>query len=238
MSSQLRTLLLNDFSDLKPGDLIFWEAAYYGEKARKQRLSLVHVEVFTGKGPKGEGTIGARWQKGHVQHFDTFRFESKSYHSIKYHFRSIDTWLDGVCKCAPAHRGMWVDATSNMRVNKYSMFNADSQRDDEQFCDEGAGDVDDDGSVPERQIRKAFYVNKSNGWKLVVSAMSERGWAQIPFESFSRKFDLRWVERRSQIDWLSHRATESLPQLVNHIANNSVITVKSRASLHNTRCLI
>lgn len=221
-------------ADLKPGDLIFWEATYYSDKARKQHLSLVHVEVFTGKGPNGEGTIGARWQKGRVQHFETFRFESKSYHTIKYHFRSIeDTWLDGVCKCAVAHRGMWVDSTSNMRVNKYSMFNADSKSAaDDEYCDEGAGDVDDDGSVSERQARKAFYVNKSNGWKLVTSAMSERGWAQIPFdESFSRKFDLRWVERRSQIDWLGHRAGAvgdvQLPQLVNHIANNNVITVKT-----------
>ena len=240
-------------SDLKPGDLIFWEATYYSEKARKQRLSLVHVEVFTGKGELGEGPIGARWQKGHVQHFDTFRFESKSYHSIKYHFRSIeDTWLDGICKCAPAHKGFWVDSTRNMRVNKYSMFNADNKEDDEDYCDEGAGDVDDDGSVAERHKRRVFYVNKSNGWKLVASALSDRGWAQIPFdESFSTKFDLRWVERRSQIDWLAHSSGDEkaapglqksqgtssllskaaqgkmLPQLVNHIANNNVITVKT-----------
>eukprot|EP00949_MAST-11_sp_MAST-11-sp1_P003145 g3145.t1 len=213
-------------SDLKPGDLIFWEATYFSEKARKQRLSLVHVEVFTGKGPHGEGTIGARWQKGHVQHFDTFRFESKSYHSIKYHFRSIeDTWLDGICKPAPAHKGFWIDSTSAFRVNKYSMFNASSEN---EYCDEGAGDVDDDddGSMAKR---RTFYVNQSNGWKLVAAAMADRGWAQIPFdESFSTKFDMRWVERRSQIDWLSHRCTgNDGPQLVNHIANNNVITVKT-----------
>ncbi len=258
------------FEELVPGDLIFWEATYFSDKARKQRLSLVHVEVFTGKGPQGEGTIGARWQKGHVQHFDTFRFESKSYHSIKYHFRSVDRWLDGVCKCAPAHKGWWVDSTSTMAVNKYSMFNADARTDDD-FCDEGAGDVDDDGAVAAPVARrKAFYVGKSNGWKMVRDALGDRGWVQIPFdESFSTKFDFRWVERRSQIDWLAHRAGEDEQddataaaaaggeeektaeavaatnttaarrrrgirqankgprQLVNHIANNNVITVKT-----------
>ena len=36
----------------------------------------VHVEVFTG-GESRESTIGARWQKGVIQEFDSFRFVSK-----------------------------------------------------------------------------------------------------------------------------------------------------------------
>ena len=55
------------------------------------------------------------------------------------------------------------------------MFNADSKGAAEEYCDEGAGDVDDDGSVSKLQERKAFYVNKSNGWKLVASAMTQLG---------------------------------------------------------------
>ena len=33
-----------------------------------------------------------------VQYFDSYKFESTSYHSIEFHYRSIDTWLEGVCK--------------------------------------------------------------------------------------------------------------------------------------------
>jgi len=33
-----------------------------------------------------------------VQYFDTYKFESKSYHSIQFHYRSIDTWLEGICR--------------------------------------------------------------------------------------------------------------------------------------------
>ena len=54
---------------------------------------MVHVEIYTGEGEK---TIGARWQKGVVQEFESYKFESKSYYDMKYHFKSIDTWLDGV----------------------------------------------------------------------------------------------------------------------------------------------
>ena len=55
---------------------------------------MVHVEVWLGDGEK---TIGARWQKGKVQVFDSYKFVAKSYHSMKYHFKSIDTWLQGTC---------------------------------------------------------------------------------------------------------------------------------------------
>lgn len=63
--------------------------------AKKQKHDMVHVEVWLGDGPK---TIGARWQKGKVQVFDSYRFVSKSYHNMVYHFKSIDTWLQGICR--------------------------------------------------------------------------------------------------------------------------------------------
>lgn len=42
--------------------------------------------------------MGARWQKRFVEVHDSYQFESKSYHSMQYHFRSIDTWLQGICR--------------------------------------------------------------------------------------------------------------------------------------------
>ena len=86
------------FEELQPGDLIFYEATYYPHmRFRKQIHRLVHVEIFVG-GPTGEQSIGARWSKGVVQLHDCYKFVSTNYFDIKYHFRSIDTWLDGICK--------------------------------------------------------------------------------------------------------------------------------------------
>ncbi|XP_031554461.1 probable beta-tubulin polyglutamylase [Actinia tenebrosa] len=90
--------------DMKPGDLVFISATYYekpGKKWKRQRHDMVHVEIWLGEGEK---TIGARWQKGVVQVFDSYKFVSKSYYNMKYHFKSIDTWLMGICKSfCPEH---------------------------------------------------------------------------------------------------------------------------------------
>jgi len=58
---------------------------------------MVHVEIFLG-GPTGEQTIGARWNNGVVTIFDSYKFVSKGYYDIKFYYKSIDTWLQGICK--------------------------------------------------------------------------------------------------------------------------------------------
>ena len=86
------------YDQLKPGDLIFYEGTYFPHfKARKQHHSLVHVEIFIG-GETGEQSIGARWGKGVVELHQSYKFVSMNYHSVKHYYRSLDTWLDGVCK--------------------------------------------------------------------------------------------------------------------------------------------
>jgi hypothetical protein len=68
-----------------------------------------------------------------------------------------------------------------------------------------------------------YYVSKANGWTLVKAALDKRGWQQLPFEyKFSNRFGLKWVERRSQIDYKAL----SNGQLCCHIPNNDVITTK------------
>ena len=57
---------------------------------------MVHVEIFYG-GETGEQTIGARWFKGVVSIFNSYKFTSEKYYDIQYHFKSIDTWLQGIC---------------------------------------------------------------------------------------------------------------------------------------------
>jgi len=80
---------------MRPGDLIFWTAQYYDKKKRRQKHDCVHVEIYIG--PEDQ-SLGSRWQKGTIKIFDTYKFVSKSYHSIVYHYRSLDTWLNGICK--------------------------------------------------------------------------------------------------------------------------------------------
>ena len=56
---------------------------------------MTHVEIWLGDGEK---VIGSRWNNGKVQVFDSYKFDPKSFHSEQYHFKSIDTWLMGICR--------------------------------------------------------------------------------------------------------------------------------------------
>ena len=82
---------------MKSGDLVFYSAKLYDKDARVHAHQMVHVEIFVG-GETGKESIGARRKGGVVQLFDDFRFESKRFYNTIYHFRSLDTWLDGVCE--------------------------------------------------------------------------------------------------------------------------------------------
>ena len=85
---------------------------------------MTHVEIFLGEGEK---TIGSRDSDGTVDIFDTFQFMSEKYYNIKYHFKSIDTWLKGIHKSFfPEHK--WNDSDNEFKlldkdkINKYSAF--------------------------------------------------------------------------------------------------------------------
>eukprot|EP00762_Andalucia_godoyi_P002285 ANDGO_07512.mRNA.1 tubulin-tyrosine ligase family protein len=102
---QLDTLpvKIDEAKDMKPGDLVFYSGTYYNEKLKPQIHDCVHVEIFLG-GETGEQTIGARSQTGAIQIHNSYKFESKNYHSIKFHFRSLETWLAGICNsCCEEH---------------------------------------------------------------------------------------------------------------------------------------
>ena len=59
-----------------------------------------------------------------VQVFDSYKFVSKSYHSMTYHFKSIDTWLMGICKSfCPDHS--WRSSVYN--PSKKSIFTEDEE---------------------------------------------------------------------------------------------------------------
>ncbi len=203
---------------LRPGDLVFTEGTYFKEGKTQQKHNMVHVEVFCGNEEHPLRTIGARRQTGAIEYHDSYKFTSKNYEITKYYFRSLDTWLSGVCKplIDPAY---WEKkfATSNKHLDDTpdgrSVFDA---------CDD---DDDDDDAVDENldSSKKYFYVNQSNGYKIVTDALEKRGYTRLPFEySFRTTFDLKWVEGRSAINYAAHKPG----QLVNHLPNNDVMTNK------------
>lgn len=100
---------------------------------------MVHVEIFLG-GETGEETIGARYQKGFVQIFPSYKFDSKLWTLKEFHFCSIETWLDGICQ-SYCSTHPWIIPTVN--TGGKSIFDDDDS-------DVSAGDDfdDDEGDQP------------------------------------------------------------------------------------------
>jgi len=211
------------FEEAKPGDLVFVEGTYFDEHRRAQRHNIVHVEVFIGA-DSGEATIGSRWSRSSsaegkvrgVQIHDSYKYSSKNYEIHRFIFRSLDTWLHGVCKSQSYPDA--VSSQASVECGGKSIFQEEQ--------DESGNEDEHGGFVPDPYRESpVFYVGEGNNWKVIAETLEARGWRRLPFEAgFSSRFDLKWVEQRAKIDYRRH-----LPgQLVNHIPNNDVITSKAR----------
>jgi hypothetical protein len=102
----------------------------------------------------------------------------------QYFCRSLDTWLDGKCEplIDPDHWKLKFaahDKTIDVSDGK-SIFDACDEADDSQGDGAGFDDLPDDGT-------RYFYVNKSNGWKMVENAMVAKGFTRLPFEYVQRE---------------------------------------------------
>ena len=130
--------------ELKPGDLIFYEGIYNSNRSKPQKHNNVHVEIFLG-GETGEETIGSRYHRGKVSIFPSFKFKSTTWDLVQYHFRSLDTWLDGNCRsCCPEHP--WHNDALNYleAAGKRSIFSTDHE-------DESAGGEEED--APQDEVK-------------------------------------------------------------------------------------
>ena len=128
------------FEEMKPGDLIFYSGRYLDKRCKKQKHDMVHVEIFVG-GETGEETIGARWFNGVVTHFKTFKFKSTMYDNVVHHFKSIEPWLQGICKnYCTEHQ--WNDEDVNWCPSKHSIFAEKTDYEDEADpCFEGVAEL-------------------------------------------------------------------------------------------------
>lgn len=189
------------FEEMQPGDLVFVSGTYNAKSARPFQHRMVHVEVYTGRGEAREGTVGARWQRGVVQHHPTFRFESKNYHDVRYHFKSIAPWLRGDLRSYCAEHD-WRDDRNLWLGEKYSV-----------FC------VDEDGErlrlEPKRELPRLAYVGEGNNSKLVEQHLQaryglhdechDRGFYLMDRarDQFNPDFAFKWVQQSNAVDYLS-----------------------------------
>ena len=125
-------------------------------------LLLNNMTVYTFL---GEATLGSRYHKGAVSIFPSFKFKSTTWDLVQFHFRSIETWLDGICKShCPEHPWDSASLAIAAAAGKRSIFSAqdddedcnadrDAGEDDEEFDhSDGGGDGDDGDEVSSADI--------------------------------------------------------------------------------------
>jgi hypothetical protein len=130
------------FEELKPGDLIFYEANFTNpDRCKAQKHNMTHVEIFLG-GDSGRATLGSRYFRGAVNIYPDYEFPCTTWKCYKHHFRSLDTWLDGICQSTCEEHpwiidsGLMLDAAAGKR----SIFGYDSDDDN------AGGYEEDDGA--------------------------------------------------------------------------------------------
>ena len=91
----------------------------------------------------GESTLGSRYHKGTVSIFPSFKFKSTTWDLVQFHFRSIDTWLDGMCKShCPEHPWDSASLAIAAAAGKRSIFSA-QEDDDDCNADRGVEEEED-----------------------------------------------------------------------------------------------
>jgi len=203
-------------SEMQPGDLVFYSAIYYNERMKKQKHNMVHVEIFMG-GETKQQSIGARWQRGVVQLFDSYKFESTSYHSIQFHYKSIDTWLEGICR-SWCNEHAWKSSTLLWAPNKKSIFT-----DEEEYTE---ADLDAPDLETEQEIEPCttFFLGTGNNSAIVKDALIKQELTQLPKGmNWSEKFRFRWVQTPQEVNFM--KIVEGL-HIVNHISNCWIFTNK------------
>jgi hypothetical protein len=113
-----------------------------------------------------------------VKYFDSFKFESTAYHSIKYHFKSIDTWLDGICKShCDVHK--WSSANLQWAPGKNSIFAPEEGYDeadlDAPVFDEDQDAVDQEEQKDQQLLDKLAFFGAGNNPQLAKDALIDLG---------------------------------------------------------------
>jgi hypothetical protein len=179
-----------------------------------------------------------------VQYFDSYKFVSTAYHSIVCHYKSIDTWLEGICKShCPQHS--WSSANIQWAPGKKSIFAIDDEYDE---ADLNAPDVEEDMMVaeptdqsdarnegdeeakaaPQKKSAAASnqcFIGQGNNAGLPKESLVSLGFRVMPRGMlFSNDYRFKWTQTSMEVNYMHFKEGN---HIANHISNsNKVFTSK------------
>ena len=209
--------------ELRTGDIIFYSAKLYDKDAKVHAHQMVHVEVFVG-GESGKSSIGARRKGGVVQLFDHFKFESKRFYNTIYHYRSLDTWLDGICRSwCPEHD--WIPAKK--WTNYYASQHKKKRKEKERAQLNEIDIIDYVQSMDKWQ--KNWYLNVNYKSKLIISILEKnKGFEELDkTDQWNYKARLALVWNLNELDYarfkMGYHIVNRIPTLYSLTLSKNVL---------------
>lgn len=186
-----------------------------------------------------------------VQYHDSYKFNAKSYHSMQYHFKSIDTWLMGICQShCPEHS--W--KRSQFEPGKRSIFAEDQGNETEdqnaqELADEEIGSqINDDKQMHPCSLLNvscsqkedhSFPVKKNSNQQAVSSHItspeSNKCYDTVSFDHFSTTTTAQLLQRN--FNSLDECVTWLLTKISMDIESecNDAISDMEEIELHSSR---
>lgn len=153
-----------------------------------------------------------------------------------YHYKSLDTWLDGICKShCPDHA--WSSSAVMWAPGKKSIFNIDKDYDEAdmnapEFEDDDVGEDGEKGSVKKKgsALTKTCFVGQGNNDKLVKSTLVDNLGFKLMARGmmFSNDYRLKWTQTSMEINFMHFKEGK---HICNHIANSTKILTSKIATI-------
>jgi len=174
--------------------------------------------VYLG-GETGDSSIGSRWSNGTIQIFDSYEFKSTRYYDVVHHFKSLDTWLKGICR-SWCSKHAWVNDEHCWMPRRHSIFSENAEEEEDDIQAPGMRELEESKCID----NKVAFIGNGNNNDLIKESLRVLGFSFLPKGyGFSTEFTMKWVQNTKDINFLKFRPGE---QVVNHISNNKVFKQK------------
>lgn len=172
-----------------------------------------------------------------MQFFDSYKFTSTAYHSIEFHYKSLDTYLEGVCRSF-CDQHSWSSANMQWAPGKKSIFNIDDEYDEADMNAPDVDDMEDDGEpkkpcLADRAV--PCFIGQGNNPSLAKDSLTNLGYRIMAKGMlFSSEYRFKWTQTSMEINYMHFK--EGV-HICNHISNANKVYTNKIATLETIQNL-
>ena len=159
-----------------------------------------------------------------------------------YHYKSIDTWLEGVSKSFCAQHA-WSSSNLQWAPGKKSVFSIDDDYDE---ADLNAPDIDEDMEADEAgeeskgsagtKVSNQCFVGQGNNAELPKEVLATLGYKIMPRGMlFSNDYRFKWTQTSMEVNYMHFKEGA---HIANHISNSGKVFTNKISTLETIQNLV